>query len=251
MQLGIKELLSKVNNSINDLSRIIQNENSKLDETSINFDVKHILEDMQSVLDYCAVDIHNNFCSTHSNKKIYYLYSDEKETETEYIKRIKKNFPSLYTNHNDVYNEMAQTQWFYDNSNWLIKLNSLTNEVKHNELYILRVKKEKNTMMKSDNPSMLIKGDMNIHKRENGYGVYGECAVYVSGEGRVGFYSDGTISVGNGTYNIDSQKSHNLSTSIYYENIVKSKKYDDDIISLLKLIFTKESQLVSNIEKLI
>lgn len=250
MQAGIKKLLDKVDKNINDFSTILKDENSKLDETDINFAVKHILEDMQSILDYCAVDIHNIFCSTHSNKKIYYLYSDENETEVDYIKRINKNFPNLYTNHNDIYNEMAKTQWFYDNTKWLIKLNGLTNEVKHNELYIVKVKKEKNTVMKSDDASMLIKGEMNIQKMGNGYGFYEGGSVYVDGDG-VGFYGDGTIVVGNGTYNVDTKKTHNLSISIYYENIVKSKKYDEDIIVLLKLIFEKEFKLISNLEKFI
>ena len=150
-----------------------------------------------------------------------------------------------------MYKELSNVQSFSDNTDWLIKLEGLTNEVKHNELCITKVKKEQNTVMKSDNTSMRIKGNLDIQKTENGYGVFGEGAVYVGGEERVEFYSDGTIAVGNGTYNFDTKKSNNLNTEIYYENSIKSKKYNEDIIELLWLIFNKESQLISNLESFI
>lgn len=251
MQIGIKKLLNRVDADIKKLSKTIADHNSKLDEVNINIDIKHILEDMRTILDYIAVDIYNKYCGPRNYKKIYFLYTKDGEDEQSYISKINRNFPNLYGNHYDLYKELSNIQSFSDNTDWLIKLEGLTNEVKHNELCITKVKKERNTVMKSDNISMRIKGDLDIQKTENGYGVFGEGAVYVGGEGRVEFYSDGTIAVGNGTYNFDTKKSNNLNTEIYYENSIKSKKYNEDIIELLWLIFNKESQLISNLESFI
>lgn len=251
MQIGIKKLLNRVDADIKKLSKTISDHNSKLDEVNINIDIKHILEDMRTILDYIAVDIYNKYCGPRNYKKIYFLYTKNGEDEQSYISKINRNFPNLYGNHYDLYKELSNVQSFSDNTDWLIKLESLTNEVKHNELCITKVKKERNTVMKSDNTSMRIKGNLDIQKTENGYGVFGEGAVYVGGEERVEFYSDGTITVGNGTYNFDTKKSNNLNTEIYYENSIKSKKYNEDIIELLWLIFNKESQLISNLESFI
>ena len=207
---------------------------------------------MRSVLDYIAVDIHNKYCGSHTNEKIYFPYSNENEDEQKYISKVNRNFPNLYSNHYSLYKELSNVQSFSDSSNWLIKLAELTNEVKHNELCITKIQRERNVVMTSNDTSIQIKGDLNAQKMENNrFGVLGEGSVYVTGNGRVGFYNDGTIVIDNGTYNIDTKESNNLNTEIYYENCVKSKKYNENIIDLLNLIFNKETQLISNLDKYI
>lgn len=252
MKLGIKKLLDDVNNNINKLSNKILDDSYQLDELDINIDVKHILEDMRSILDYIAVDIYNKYCGSHTNKKIYFPYSNENEDEQKYISNVNKNFPNLYSNYYSLYKELSNVQSFSDSSYWLIKLVELTNEVKHNELCITKVQKERNIIMASDDTFIQVKGNLNIHKiGKNRYGVSGEGAVSVSGDGRLCFSCDGTVVVGNGTYNVDTKESNNLNTEIYYENSVKSKKYNENIIDLLNLIFNKETQLISNLDKYI
>ena len=249
MQVGIKKLLDRVDIDIKKVSNKILDEKYEIDEADINIDIKHILEDMQSILDYIAVDIYEKYYGSHDGKRIYFPYTISNETD--FKTQVNKYFPNLYDNHQDIYSELVKTQCFNDNSDWITKLKKLTNEVKHNELYITKIKKEKNMLMESDDTSMLIKGYPNIQKTENGYGVYGPASVYIGGEGRVSFYNDGTITVDNGTYNIDSKKTNNLRIEIYYENSVKSKNYNEDIIVLLNLILDKEYQLVSNIKQFI
>ena len=146
---------------------------------------------------------------------------------------------------------MSNIQSFNDKSNWLVKLNDLTNEVKHNDLYISKVEKEKHTSFQSNDVSMHIVGDMNIQRFGEGYGVFGTGEVYTGGEGRISFYEDGTIQIGNGFYNVNNGETNGVEKSISFTNIVKSKKYDEDIVNLLKLIIDKEKILISNIEKYI
>lgn len=250
MRTVITKILDNANFNIKKLEKTILDSNLELDETDINIEVKHILEDMQSILDYIAVDIHKKYCNS-TQKKIYFIYSPIGENESQYINRMNKNFPDLSNNYPDVYNLLSSVQSFNDKSNWLVKLSDLTNEVKHNDLYISKIEKEKHTSFQSGDTSMQIVGDMSIQKFDNGYGVFGTGEVYVGGEGSISFYGDGTIQIGNGCYNVNNGETNGVKKSVSFINIVKSKKYNEDIISLLKLIIDKEKILVSNIEKYI
>lgn len=250
MRTGIIKILDNANSNINKLEKNILDNNLELDETDINIQVKHILEDMQSILDYIAVNIHKKYCNN-TQKKIYFIYSPIGENESQYINRLNKNFPGLYDNYLDIYNLLSNIQSFNDKSNWLVKLNDLTNEVKHNDLYISKVEKEKHTSFQSNDVSMHIVGDMSIQRFGEGYGVFGTGEVYTGGEGRISFYEDGTIQIGNGFYNVNNGETNGVEKSISFTNIVKSKKYDEDIVNLLKLIIDKEKILISNIEKYI
>ncbi len=248
MRIAIKNICDRTHERIKEVSAKIENNDLVLDETEICLEVKHILEDMQSVLDYIAVDIHNKYCPTHNLKKVYFLYTNEIEQESDFINKINTYFPKLYNNNFDVYKILANVQSFKDNSNWLIKLNDLTNEVKHNDLYINKIEQKKNTTLRSEDAMMLIDGDLKMQKTSNGYGVFGTGSVYVGGTGNISFYSNGNIAIGNGIYNVDTGEKNGVETKIIIKNVVKSKKYDESIINILNLIITKEKELINNLE---
>lgn len=251
MRIAIKNICDRTHERIKELSSKIENNDLVFDETEICLEVKHILEDMQSVLDYIAVDIHNKYCSTHNFKKVYFLYTNEIEQESDFINKINTYFPKLYNNNFDVYKILANVQNFKDNSNWLIKLNDLTNEVKHNDLYINKIEQKKNTTLRSEDATMLIDGDLKMQKTTNGYGVFGTGSVYVGGTGNISFYANGNIAIGSGTYNVDTGEKNGVETEIIIKNVVKSKKYDESIINILNLIITKEKELIDNLEQYI
>lgn len=247
MRTEIKQMLNKVEKDIAELSNEIFS-SKRIEEFEININTKHILEDIRSILDYIAVDIHNKYCTTHTNTKIYFQYSEEPNDEQDFIRRIVKNFPGLYENHKKIYTILSKTQWFYDDSRWLIKLHELTNEVKHNRLYIILVKKEKNTVISGDNTTMKITGDIEV-KRENGRcGIYAPGSISISGTGRAAFYSDGTVAIDDGKYDMINDETYNLNKNVYYQNIIKSKKYDEDVIDLLRMMHSKLTKLIQNIE---
>ena len=254
MKNGVNILLNNVNKSIRNIETMIMNMTISYNivdvDPNINIEIKHLLEDMQSVLDYIAVSIHEKYCNNHKMKKIYYIYAKENETEIEYKKRFGRNFPDLYKQNKKIYKILEETQYFSDKTKWLIILNDITNEVKHNELFILKMEYERNVIISNNDThaSMLVEGNIDIHKYDNGYGVYGQGKVYVSGNSCVSVYSDGTIKIGNGTYNIETKESNNTNVQKYYYNVVKSKKYEVDIISLLKMIYQKEVNLARSIE---
>lgn len=251
MRKAIYTLYSNIENNLDNLKQTVRDESIEFDVDIISMDIKHILEDMQSILDYIAVDIHRMYCPMHNLKKIYFVYSSELEDEIDFQKRISRNFPKLYDDFKDIYDVLASTQSFSDNSNWIVKLNDLTNEVKHNELYISNVKLKKNTTLSSENATLQVVGDLSVKKVDNGYGVFGTEAVYVCGNGKIGFYSDGNLAIGNGVYNVDSKMSKGIKIEYYEYKMLFSKKYNIEITSILSLILEKEKQLISALEKYI
>lgn len=251
MRIVIKKIWEKTQEQIKNFASKINNNDIEFDETEVCLEVKHILEDMQSVLDYIAVDIHDKYCPTHNFKKIYFLYTNEKEQENNFINKINIYFPKLYSNNFDVYNILANVQSFKDNSNWLIKLNDLTNEVKHNDLYINKIEQKKNATLRSKDAAMFIDGNLKMQKTSDGYGVFGTGSVYVGGTGNISFYGDGNIAIGSGMYNVDTGEKNGVETEIVIKKVVKSKKYDESILNILNLIITKEQELINNLEQYI
>lgn len=249
MRIEIKQMPYIIEMEIKELTNKIPTI-TKENETEINIDVKHIVEDIRSTLDYIAVDIHKKYCNTHKTSKIYFQYSDAPNDEKDFINRIKKNFPGLYENHNSIYLVLAKEQWFYDNSKWLIKLQELAREVKHNGLYITFVEKEKNTLVCSDKTSMLIRGDTIVTKEGDRCSFYTP-SITINGTGRAEFYCDGTVAIDDGKYDMINNKVQNLDKNTYYETVIKTKKNNEEVISLLNMIQEKLQKLVKNIESYI
>jgi len=95
MQVGIKKLLNRVDMDIKEVSNIILDESFEIDESNLNIDIKHILEDMRSILDYIAVYIYNKYCGPRNGKKVYFPYNKEDGDEQAYISNVNRNFPYL------------------------------------------------------------------------------------------------------------------------------------------------------------
>ena len=248
MRIAIKNIFDRTQEQIKKFSSKVKNEDLEFDETEICLEVKHILEDMQSVLDYIAVDIHKKYCSTHNFKKIHFLYTNEVEKERDFINKMNTYFPKLYNNNFDVYKKIADVQSFNDNSNWLIKLNDLTNEVKHNDLYINKIEQKKNTILRSKDATMLIDGNLKIQKTNHGYAVFGTGSIYIGGTGKIRIYSNGNMAIGNGTYNVDTREKNGIEKEVVVKKVVKSKKYNESIINILNLIIKKEQELIYNLD---
>ena len=133
MMNPVYALLESIKSDYKKLSDKINTENTD----NLNINLKHILEDIRSILDYIAVALFNKYCYKNKpNKKIYFPYCTEDKKENNYSEMIKKNFPGLYENHKNIYYILSNCQHYNDSTKWLIKLSVLTNEVKHNNLYI-------------------------------------------------------------------------------------------------------------------
>lgn len=247
MNSGQDYLLRKMNERIILLENKINNENIDINQEDLNYEVKHILHDMQSVLDYIAVDLLENYFDDKKYHKLYFPYAKDSVTEEDFQKSIDEKFPNLQKEDSKLYNEILNLQPFKAGSNWIEEMNKLNNEVKHNGLYIVRVEKTRNVLFSSNDTSMLVKGNTTFGKYDDGLGFNGPGEIYFNGPGRAAIYSNGVMQVGEGTYNLNDNTSNNLKVEKYYEIKIKSDKYEEDIISLLKEIHDEEEKFYNKL----
>lgn len=250
MKSSIKKIINKSKENILNLSSTLNND-LEIDNFEISLEIKHILEDLRSILDYMAVDIHKKYCPFHKIKKIYFLYSNENENETNFVSKINKNFPGLYENYPEIYDILSSVQNFKDKSNWIIKLNDLANEVKHNELYINDIESKRNVTLKTDNTSLVVDGDVQVQKVDDRYCFFGTGSVYVSGNQSAEFYSNGDIRIGDGVYNLDTKELNNIEKKETIRKEVISKKYNENILNILNLVLYKVDNLVYKLTEFI
>lgn len=251
MKSSIKKIINKSKENILNLSSTLNNDNLEIDNFEISLEIKHILEDLRSILDYIAVDIHKKYCPFHKTKKIYFLYSNENENETNFVSKINKNFPGLYENYPEIYDILSSVQNFKDKSNWIVKLNDLANEVKHNELYINDIECKRNVTLKTDNSSLVVDGDVQVQKVDDRYCFFETGSVYVSGNQSAEFYSNGDIRIGDGVYNLDTKELNNIEKKETIRKEVISKKYNENILNILNLVLYKVDNLVCKLTEFI
>lgn len=127
----------------------------------------------------------------------------------------------------------------------------MTNEVKHNDLYINKIEQKKNATLRSKDAALFIDGNLKMKKTSAGYGVLGTGSVSVGRTRNISFYGYGNIAIGSGMYNVDTGEKNDVETEIVIKKVVKSKKYDESILNILNLIITKEQELINNLEQYI
>lgn len=94
----------------------------------LKIDIKNILENLRSCLDYIARDIHNKFITGTPGR----LYFPIRHTANEFNQVISRDFADLGQTAPDVYAILEQNQPF--NDDWLGKFNRLNNDNKHEDL---------------------------------------------------------------------------------------------------------------------
>ncbi|SHE59018.1 hypothetical protein [Chryseobacterium takakiae] len=114
----IEELLEHCSNKIEEI---------KKSETISKVDVKNILENLRSSLEYCAQYI--NYTVYNKKSKIYFPYG---KTEDQFKKSINRNFLSLKKKNPKIYKFIEDLQPHILNDNWLVIMCEATNEAKHN-----------------------------------------------------------------------------------------------------------------------
>jgi hypothetical protein len=94
----------------------------------LKIDIKNILENLRSCLDYIARDIHDKFVAGSPPK----LYFPIRHTFTAFEQVIARDFSGLDQTSPDVYNLLEKVQPY--NDDWLGKFNRLNNNNKHEDL---------------------------------------------------------------------------------------------------------------------
>lgn len=245
-------LLKNIKYDYEKLSKEINQKNLENNINELSINLKHILEDLRSILDYIAFDLFNKYCSNiNPNTKIYFPYCNEDKNEVDYSKIIKRNFPGLYENQKNIYSILSSCQHYNDHSKWLIKLAGLTNEVKHKNLYIAKVKIENENILNNSNNKLTSRGNLSFQESSSGYEVLGTGEVYFQCSEQALFYSDGNIYIGNSNYNVLTKEKNNITVNKNKIYTLYSTKFDEDVISILSNVIKKTENLIFKIEEYI
>lgn len=211
---------------------------------SANIEIKHILEDLRSIYDYIAKNLDNKYCNC--GGKIYFPYADKDTDEIKFTKKIFKKFPKLPT---EISNLIFEIQYFRTNREWLLNLMDLTNNVKHVELSINKIRVERNTTYTDGETSMMTTGNLTMAPYGNGhYGVFGSGSVYVNG-GHVSFYGNGIVSVGKGTIDINDSSKRNLQITYEERKILQFKLINKDVYQVLTEFVNETEMFLMKLKK--
>ena len=123
---------------IQDVDETIQKIKNKHNTNKVNeifdikdvIDLKRILENLRTCLDYLAVDIHKK--TLNSGKKVYFPIAN---SINDFQNQIKNYFGDLETQDYEVYNLLLSLQTFHNGSNWLTDFSKLVNIIKHNNFF--------------------------------------------------------------------------------------------------------------------
>ena len=236
-------------NAVNQYKNINFNEVHKKDLTSISIQIKHLLEDLRSTLDYIATDIYNKY-NKNPDRKIYFPYVENGKTEEEFDKYFNKNLPNVKKDNIRIYETIRDIQSF-NGKLWLSELMILANSIKHVELKINKIHIEEHTIATDGETATKVVGNISIQKTgDQQYNVFGDGTVFVNGPGQVSFYSDGIVKIGNGIYNINDKSTNNLQIKQSYINKLFFKKLDNiESQKVLINIINGIGKLINDIEK--
>jgi hypothetical protein len=97
----------------------------------LRVDIKNYLENLRSVLDYLAHEIHEKHCSLSKNKKYYFPILPDVER---FNVNMGKWFPSLEVDNSKIYSYLESIQPYNLAYRWIGQFNTVNNENKHNSL---------------------------------------------------------------------------------------------------------------------
>lgn len=124
----IQELLEHTQNEISTISE--QSKNGTINKVSL----KNTLENLRSILDYSAQDMHSKLKTLSKNKipdKVYFPYG---QREKHFKNSVKRNLPNLSEHMPSIHSLVLDMQPFKSGDSWLVDLCVLTNDAKHNNL---------------------------------------------------------------------------------------------------------------------
>ncbi len=133
----IKNLLAHVEKSlVNIKNSYDQSLHDKDIPAFLRIDIKNVMENLRSALDYMAQDVAMTISNRKTNntalrKKIYFPYGKNKQ---DYDSSIKRNLPDLETVRPDIYSLIEGIQLHTCGNAWLYDFCQILNENKHNSL---------------------------------------------------------------------------------------------------------------------
>lgn len=133
----------------------------------IRINVKNLMENLRSILDYTAHDIYEDICKPHRQRlgkpdprNIYFPYG---RNENDFKSGIGSSLPDLKILFPSMYDIIRNIQLFVSNNSWLCDLCDINNENKHDKLTPqTRKKREKYAVQGSQGSVSIPINDPNV-----------------------------------------------------------------------------------------
>lgn len=131
---SIKAILDR---SKQDLAKIEDEYNkslsAKMIDSNLKIDIKNLCENLRSVLDYLAKDIHDKYCTkSATGERFYFPILPDK---TQFGAQMLRWFPNLQATRPDLHSYLESIQPYNSNkTKWLGIFNRVNNENKHGDL---------------------------------------------------------------------------------------------------------------------
>ena len=105
------------------------------DDTTVRIEIKGILEQLRSALDYCAAELHERFAVGSARKKrVYFPIAPRGSKSSDFLCRVRETMRGV-ENRQDIVDLLSSFQEFSDPDNdWLPDLRTVVNENKHERL---------------------------------------------------------------------------------------------------------------------
>ena len=144
----IDALLLKSKNQLDDISEEYKNSLTNQNISNLlKVDIKNFCENLRSVLDYLAHEIHEQYCSSSSNSRFYFPILSN---NSQFTSRMNHWFPSLSTKSITLYSFLESIQPYQPNYTWLGYFNKVNTENKHGSL-VQQTRKETTTITVKSN----------------------------------------------------------------------------------------------------
>ena len=137
---------------------------------NLKIDIKNFCENLRSVLDYLAHDIHEAHCSTAKPDDRFYfpILPDVKQFESQ----MNKWFPDLAFAKPDLWNYLETMQPYHSGFEWLGQVNKINNENKHGDL-VEQTRVERNEIRVTAQSGVQVSWNPNAVKFGNGVSIAG------------------------------------------------------------------------------
>ena len=139
MQDHVQILLDSARYALDDIESGYRNSLAKKElDIQLFVQIKNLLENLRSALDYVAREVFNKFCTGLVREKplqVYFPVLRRTATAQDFSAFMNGRFPGLQVNAHELYNCLEECQFYKSSANeWLVQFNDLCQSNKHEQL---------------------------------------------------------------------------------------------------------------------
>lgn len=167
----IEQLLEHSEVKLVSIKRVYEESLQKQEiDLSLLIDVKNLLENLRSCLDYVANDIAENVLILPKGSKVYFPIVEPMKDIVSYRGSVNRNLPNLENVNNKLFVLIESFQPYHADKKWLADFATITNELKH--IQLIPQKRTEQVMISSQNSSTGGRVSWNPNAVQFGNGVF-------------------------------------------------------------------------------